>query len=133
MELVNTIQEGKEQVVVSATGQSVLRSALETTVILLSPVVPHMADALWEDLGHSCSLLEVPWPLCKEEATEEDQILIVVQVNGKVRSRFHVSPDADEDTVKTAALTDERIIARLAGRPVKKIIVVKNKLVNIVV
>jgi leucyl-tRNA synthetase len=133
MELVNTIQELKESVSSDPSGQSVLRSALETTVILLSPIVPHLADELWEALGHSQCLLEVSWPVYREEATEEDQVLIVVQVNGKVRSRFHVAPDADEAKIKTAALTDDRIVARLAERPVKKVIVVKKKLVNIVV
>jgi len=133
MELVNTIQDLKESVCSDPIGPSVLRSALETTVVLLSPIVPHLADELWEALGHSGSVLEVSWPPYREDATEEDQILIVVQVNGKVRSRFHVAPGADQAVIKTAALADERVAARLAGRPVKKVIVVQNKLVNIVV
>jgi leucyl-tRNA synthetase len=114
-------------------GLSVLRSAFETAVVMLSPIVPHFADELWEALGHSGSLLEISWPAYRAEATEEDQILIVVQVNGKVRSRFQVPTDAEEAMIKTAALADEKVVARLAGRPVKKVIVVQNKLVNIVV
>jgi len=133
MELVNTMQAHKESVGADSAGLSVLRSALETTVVLLSPIVPHFADELWEALGHSGSVLEVSWPAHREEAIEEDQILIVVQVNGKVRSRFHIAAGADDATIRDAALADERIVARLAGRPVKKAIVVQKKLVNVVV
>ncbi|MBW1741577.1 MAG: leucine--tRNA ligase [Deltaproteobacteria bacterium] len=133
MELVNTIQALKESILSDPTGRSVLRSALEAVVVLLSPIVPHVIDELWETLGHSESVLEVPWPTYQENAIEEDQILIVVQVNGKVRSRFHIRADADDEAIKEAALANERIVGRLGGRPVKKVIVVKKKLVNIVV
>ncbi len=133
MELVNTIQAVKESLLFEPAGPSVLRSALETVVVLISPIVPHLADELWEALGQSGSVLEVSWPAYSEDAIEEDQILIVIQVNGKVRSRFQIAADADEDMIKDAALADERVVARLQGRPVKKIIVVRNKLVNIVV
>ncbi len=133
MELVNTIQAVKERLLFEPAGPSVLRSALETVVVLISPIVPHLADELWEALGQSGSVLEVSWPAYSEDAIEEDQILIVIQVNGKVRSRFQIAADADEDMIKDTALADERVVARLQGRPVKKIIVVRNKLVNIVV
>lgn len=133
MELVNAIQAMKDRVLRDHTGLSVLRSALEAAVVLLSPIVPHFADELWEALGHSGSVLEIAWPAYREDAIKEDQRLIVVQINGKVRSRFHIAADADEDRIKEVALADERIVARLAGRPVKKLIVVKKKLVNIVV
>jgi leucyl-tRNA synthetase len=133
MELVNTIQALKEGVLSESLGASVLRSALETVVVLLSPFVPHLADESWEALGQPGSVLEGSWPKYSEEGLAEDQILIVVQVNGKVRSRFQIRPDADDEMIKQAALSDERISARLAGRPVKKVIVVQKKLVNIVV
>lgn len=133
MELVNTIQAVKEGIVSTPEGASVLRLALETVIVLLSPIVPHLAEELWEALGNSGSVLEVPWPTYREEAIAEDEILIVVQVNGKVRSRFHISVDADEEEMKAVALTDDRIVARIAGRPVKRVIVVQKKLVNIVV
>jgi len=132
MELVNTIQAVKEGIVSTPEGASVLRLALETVIVLLSPIVPHLAEELWEALGNSGSVLKVPWPTYREEAIAEDEILIVVQVNGKVRSRFHISVDADEEEMKAVALADDRIVARIAGRPVKRVIVVKNKLVNIV-
>lgn len=133
MELVNTIQAVKEGIVSTPEGASVLRLAIEAVIVLLSPIVPHLAEELWEALGNSGSVLEVPWPTYREEAIAEDEILIVVQVNGKVRSRFHISVDADEEEMKAVALTDDRIVARIAGRPVKRVIVVKKKLVNIVV
>jgi leucyl-tRNA synthetase len=133
MELVNTIQAVKEGIVSTPEGASVLRLAIEAVIVLLSPIVPHLAEELWEALGNSGSVLEVPWPTYREEAIAEDEILIVVQVNGKVRSRFHISVDADEEEMKAVALADDRIVARIAGRPVKRVIVVQKKLVNIVV
>jgi leucyl-tRNA synthetase len=133
MELVNTIQSLKENVLSDSAGPSVLRSALETAVVLLSPIVPHFSDELWETLGHHGSVLEIAWPAYRDDAIVEDEILIVVQVNGKVRSKVHVPADTDEERIKETAMVDERVVARIAGRPVKKVIVVRGKLVNIVV
>lgn len=133
MELVNTIQSVLPGLLSESTGRPVLRSALEAVVILLSPIVPHLAEELWEALGHSGSVMEVVWPGYLEEAIQEDEVLMVIQVNGKVRGKMHVSVDTDEDKVKEIALADQRIVARVAGRPVRKVIVVPNKLVNVVV
>ncbi len=133
MELVNTVQALKEDLLSDAMGLPVLRSAVETVVVLLSPIVPHISDELWETLGHCESVLEISWPAYREDAIEEDQILIVLQVNGKVRSRLNVASDIEEEMIKKAAMADERVAARVAGRRVKKVIVVQRKLVNIVV
>ncbi len=133
MELVNAIQAVKEGILSTPDGASVLRLSLETVIVLLSPIVPHLAEELWEALGNSGSVLEAAWPTYREEAIAEDEILIVVQVNGKVRSRFNIAADAHEDAIKAAALADDRIVARIGGRPVKKVIVVQKKLVNVVV
>jgi leucyl-tRNA synthetase len=133
MELVNAIQSSRESVLSQAAGPGVLREGLETVVLLLSPIVPHICDELWEMLGHSESHIETSWPDFDRDATREEQLLVVVQINGKVRSRFHVAADMDEAQIKEKALCDERVLARLANRPVKKVIVVKKKLVNIVV
>jgi leucyl-tRNA synthetase len=122
MELVNTIQAVREDALLAPEGASVLRLAFE-----------HLAEELWQALGNPGSVLELDWPAYREEAIAEDEILIVVQVNGKVRSRFNIAADADEQAIKSAALADDRVAARIAGRPVKKVIVVQNKLVNIVV
>jgi leucyl-tRNA synthetase len=133
MELVNTIYAVKDQLSVDATTCSVMRFALETIVVLLSPFVPHIADELWEMLGHRASVLTVRWPAYREDAIKEEDVLIVVQVNGKVRSRFTITADADDETIETAALSSDRITSYIAGRRVKKVIVVAKKLVNIVV
>jgi leucyl-tRNA synthetase len=133
MELVNTIYGVKDQLRSDAITCSVMRFALETMVVLLSPFVPHIADELWEKLGHRGSVLTVPWPEYREDAIQEEEVLIVVQVNGKVRSRFTISADADDEAIKAAALANDRIASYIVGRTVKKVIVVKKKLVNIVV
>jgi leucyl-tRNA synthetase len=133
MELVNTLQAVKDDVLVTQDGPSVMRFAVETVILLLSPMVPHFSEELWEALGNSGSVLDVPWPDYREEATEEEERLIVVQVNGKVRSRFNAGADEDDETIQAAALADERVVARIGERPVRKVIVVKGKLVNIVV
>ena len=112
---------------------SVMRLAMESLTLLLSPIVPHFAEELYEALGHRSSVLLAPWPQYREDAIVEDEVLIVVQVNGKLRSRFRVATDTDEDTIKESALTDERTLKFIGGKTIKKVIVVKNKLVNIVV
>jgi leucyl-tRNA synthetase len=133
MELVNTIQSVKQGIFAEPSGLPVLRSALEAVVILLSPIVPHMADELWQALGKSGSAIEVAWPSYLEEAIQQDEILLVIQVNGKVRSRMQVPANTEQDAIKSMALADDRIVARMAGRSAKKVIVVPKKLVNIVV
>jgi leucyl-tRNA synthetase len=111
----------------------VLRFAMESLTLLLSPIVPHYAEELWEALGNESSVLLAPWPKYREDALEKDQLVIVVQVNGKLRSRFEVAADTDDDTVKAIALGDERIQKFIGAKKIKKVIVVKNKLVNIVI
>jgi leucyl-tRNA synthetase len=112
---------------------SVVREAVEATVILLSPVVPHITEELWQILGHDESLLEVPWPAYGDEALEVEKRLIVIQVNGKVRSRIEVPADFDQEEIEAEALGDEKLQRFIGDKKVKKVIVVKNKLVNVVV
>jgi leucyl-tRNA synthetase len=95
--------------------------------------VPHFAEELWAQLGYKSSVLLSPWPQFSEDALVQEELLVVVQVNGKLRSRFQVATGTDEETIKEMALSDERIAKFLDGKEVKKVIVVKNKLVNIVV
>ena len=111
----------------------VMRCAMDTMVLLLSPIVPHFAEELWQALGNPPSIMELSWPEPSDPALEKEELLIVVQVNGKLRSRFRVSADTDDETVKETALADERIQKFIDDKPVKKVILVKNKLVNIVV
>jgi leucyl-tRNA synthetase len=102
-------------------------------VLLLSPIVPHFAEELWSQLGHTSSVLTASWPQHRQDALVQEELLIVVQVNGKLRSRFQVGTHTDEKTIKEMALSDERVAKFIQGKEVKKVIVVKNKLVNIVV
>ncbi|MDY6790337.1 MAG: leucine--tRNA ligase [Thermodesulfobacteriota bacterium] len=132
MELYNTMNGMKleENSPVSA---GVMRFAMESVVLLLAPIVPHFADEIWEAMGHESSVLLESWPTYNKDILYEDEWLIVVQVNGKLRSRFSVGAGTDEDTIKQMALSDERAKKFINDQPVKKVIVVKNKLVNIVV
>jgi leucyl-tRNA synthetase len=132
MELVNTMQ-AVDVSDADDSGRGTMRFALETTVLLLSPFVPHFCEELWEALGHDRSVLLSRWPSFDEAATLKDEVEVVVQVNGKLRSRFSAALDTDPQTLKQTALADERIQHFIAGKAVKKVIVVKNKLVNIVV
>ena len=84
-------------------------------------------------MGHEESILLAPWPAYREDALVKDDLLIVVQVNGKLRTRFNVSPDTDDETIERMALEDERVRKFIDGKTVKRVIVVKRKLVNIVV
>ena len=111
----------------------VLRFAMESLTLLLAPIVPHYAEELWEALGNQSSVLLAAWPQFREDALEKDVLLIVVQVNGKLRSRFQVTRDIDDAGIKELALADERIQKFIGGKKIKKVIVVKNKLVNIVI
>jgi leucyl-tRNA synthetase len=112
---------------------SVMRFATESVLLLLSPIVPHFSEEVWQALGNTSSVLLAPWPTYDEDALQQDDLLIVVQVNGKLRSRFTVSPDADETLLKKRALSDEQVAKFIQDKPIKKVIVVRGKLVNIVV
>ena len=111
----------------------VIREAVETAIILLSPVVPHITEELWRLLGQKENLLTIHWPSYREQALEEDTRLIVIQVNGKVRSRIELPASVNDQEIEKAALSDERIQRFINGKTVKKVFVIKSKLVNIVV
>jgi leucyl-tRNA synthetase len=132
MELVNTMQAIEDTNADNA-GKQTIRLGIETAVLLLAPIVPHFCEELWEALGHDQSVLLRSWPVFDEAATIKDEVEVVVQVNGKLRSRFNAALDADPELLKQRALADERIIAFIGDKPVKKVITVKNKLVNIVI
>ncbi|MCU0539717.1 MAG: leucine--tRNA ligase [Desulfobacterales bacterium] len=112
---------------------AVMRLALESVTLLLAPIVPHIAEELWSRLGKKESLLRAAWPVWREEAIEQVTALIVIQVNGKLRSRLSLPAGLEDDALRAQALADENIQKFIQGRPVKKVIVVRNKLVNIVI
>ena len=132
MELVNQISAATGEETPSTLQQDVLREALETVLLLLFPMVPHFCEELWQATGHKQPLQEHIWPSFDNAATEEDEVTIVVQVNGKLRSRLQVPTATSEEEVKTLAMADERVTSFIVGKSVQKIIVVKDKLVNIV-
>jgi leucyl-tRNA synthetase len=111
---------------------AVVRFALESMALLLAPLVPHFSEELWEALGHRRSVLLEPWPEYDEAALEKEVLTIVVQVNGRLRSRFEVAADAGEESIKATALADEKVQKFTGGKAPRKVIVVKGKLVNIV-
>ena len=109
------------------------RHAMEAFVLLLSPFAPHIAEELWELLGHPGSLAREPWPAFDEEKTKVETVEIVVQVNGKVRSKFMASPDSPEEMLRERATAEPGVTAHLAGKEIVRVVVVKNRLVSIVV
>ncbi len=109
------------------------RSVVESFVLLVAPFAPHIAEELWQRLGHRESLAYQPWPKYEEEVAREKQIELPVQINGKVRDRILVPADSDEEQVKARALAGEKVVAALAGKSPRKVIVVKGKMVSIVV
>ena len=129
MELVNGISifPGK------AEAPELIREALESVVRLLSPFVPHICEELWQALGYEGTLEESGWPIWDEDALVADTLLIVVQVNGKVRGKVTVPADADKEAVEVAALADNNVARFIEGQTVRKVIVVPGRLVNVVV
>jgi leucyl-tRNA synthetase len=109
-----------------------LREAVETMVLLLAPFAPHLAEELWEQLGHRESVFRTAWPTPDAAALERDSVQVVIQVDGRVRSRLVVSPDAAEDAVRAQALGDEKVRPWLSARAIERVVVVPGRLVNIV-
>jgi leucyl-tRNA synthetase len=107
------------------------RFAAETAVSLVQPYAPHVAEELWERLGHE-RLWETPWPEADPAMLEVDTVEVVVQVNGKIRDRLHVAPDIAEDELVALARASERVRAQLDGGDAARTVVVPGKLVNFV-
>jgi leucyl-tRNA synthetase len=101
--------------------------------LLLSPFSPHIAEELWEAAGNKPSVFEQSWPEWDEEAAKEEEIEMVVQVNGKLRARVMISAGTPDDEMKKLAMDDPRIKEIIGDKAIKKVIVVKGKLVNIVI
>jgi len=132
MELVNEIYGSKVKDQTEELSVNIMAEAIEAVALLLSPFVPHFAEELWEALGKKESILIRPWPDYDPQAVLEDEVLIVVQVNGKLRDRVIVPTSYGENQVKEAALKTEKIRSLVEGREIRKVILVPKKLVNIV-
>ena len=115
----------------AATG-AVLREALEALVLMLSPFTPHLCEELWERLGHAGGLRAAAWPAFDPAVARADEIVVPVQVNGKLRARLTVAADVAEDDLREAALAEPAVRAHTAGRQIVRVVVVPGKLVNVV-
>ena len=131
MELMNALAKFDDH---SGQGRAIVQEALETVVLMLQPVVPHASHALWQALGHTDAAVDRAWPKVDEAALVREFVEVVVQVNGKLRGRVTVPADADEATVRAAALADAHVQKFVADKPVRKFIFrPQNKLANVVV
>ncbi len=133
MELVNTLTAAEPAINGGEVPDVVLTEILRSLTLLLAPFAPYLAFELWEQIGEQDNLLRSPWPEFDEALAREEQIEIPVQINGKLRSVIRLDADADEDTVRDAALADPRIAALIECKEVARIILVPRKLINIVV
>ena len=130
IELINALYKFEVQ---SAQDRALMQEALEAVTLLLAPIVPHICHELWQQLGHSGTVVEAAWPQVDADALVRAEIELVVQVNGKVRGRVKVPAAADKATVEALAKTDANVQRYIEGKPIRKLIVVPQKLVNIVV
>jgi leucyl-tRNA synthetase len=132
MELVNEVYISGIKEDEDDDSRRVMREAVGAIVILLSPFVPHFSEELWEGLGNRESVIKSPWPDYDPEAVLEEEILIVIQVNGRLRDRMTIPASYGEEEVKAWALKSERIRKLVEGKEIKRVILVPKKLVNIV-
>ena len=130
MELLNAVAKFPQS---AAQDRSVAQEALEIAVMALSPIIPHVTHALWRGLGHRTALIDEPWCEVDAHALQSATVQMVVQVNGKLRAHITVAVDADEATVRGAALADANVQKFIGTSAVRKVIIVPGKLVNIVV
>ncbi len=118
---------------VSETDQAVIQEALESVILMLAPIVPHFCHALWDHLGHEGAVMDASWPEVDESALIQDSILIVLQVNGKLRDKIEVPKNMSKEDLERNALENEAVKRFSDGKTVRKVIVVPGRLVNVVV
>jgi len=133
MELVNEIQAADAQLAAGEAPAPVVREVLHSLVLLLAPFAPYLAAELWEELGEEGAVLRAPWPRSDPDLAKEDELEIPVQINGKLVTVVRVAADAGPKIIEAAALADEKVQSRTAGKTVVKVILVPRKLVNLVV
>ncbi|MBV9343916.1 MAG: leucine--tRNA ligase [Gammaproteobacteria bacterium] len=130
MELLNAVTRSQDA---SPQGRAVRQEALEIAIQVLAPIIPHVCHALWGELGHRGALIDARWPTPDAAALEQQSIEIVVQVNGRLRAHITVPAHADEASVRATALADPQVQKYVGGQPVRRVIVVPHKLVNVVI
>jgi len=129
MELSNTLQKATLD---TEQDRAVMQEALDAIVVMLFPITPHTCEELWQALGHTSDINFETWPEVDKDALVEDEKLIVVQVNGKVRAKFTVPIDVSKDTLEQMAFADTHVTSFTDGKDIKKVIYVPGKLLNIV-
>jgi leucyl-tRNA synthetase len=132
MELTNSIHRFAELGRGDRESLHVLKGAIDHLIVLVSPFCPHITQELWQALGHDNLLVNSPWPTFDAACVREETVTVAIQVNGKLRDTVDVERDTDEAALKTLILSREKVQRHLMGRPARKVIVVPNKLVNIV-
>ncbi|MHC4883942.1 MAG: leucine--tRNA ligase [Planctomycetota bacterium] len=127
MELLNMVRSPQK------VHPAALREALETMLILVAPIVPHFAEELWQKLGHDASIFKAPWPAVDEAALTVATVTVPVQVNGKVRAKLELSPEASSEEMEATAMENDKVKAAIEGKDVKKVIAVPGRIINIAV
>ena len=117
----------------SRSAERVPREVAESMILMLGPLVPHIAEELWERLGNTNSIVHSRFPEADPELLVDESLEIPVQINGKVRSRIVVASDSNDEALQEAALSDGRVKELLSGKEIRKVIVIPKKLVNVVV
>ena len=112
---------------------AVMREVLGILIQVLAPITPHVCHVLWRELNMPGDLLDAPWPQVDDDALTSATQVLAVQINGKLRSQVEIDADADEDRIRDAVLSDEKVARHVGEKPVRKVIVVPGKLVNVVV
>ena len=130
MELTNAITRMKEEGLIS---KSAWEKTRDTLLLLLAPTAPHLAEELWQRTGHEYSIHNQPWPEYSEVLAREEEITLVVQINGKLRDRINTLPSITESEAKQVVLERERVKNHLEGKQISKIIYVPGRLINLVV
>ena len=130
MELLNAINKFNDD---TQAGKVVIQEALESIVLLLSPITPHICHALWSELGHKEALIYSSWPEIDKSVIIKDEVEIIIQVNGKLRSRMTIDINTSQETVESMVIADENILRYIDEKLIKKMIYIKGKLVNVVV
>jgi leucyl-tRNA synthetase len=129
MELINDLSKFKDD---SEQAHAIRHEALEKIVLMLSPIMTHVAQELWKSLGNDGTVMDESWPEIDESALEQSKIQMMIQLNGKLRGKVDVDVDADDATVEALAMENENVKRFLEDATVRKVIVVKGRLVNIV-
>ncbi|MEP0356317.1 leucine--tRNA ligase [Paraglaciecola sp.] len=129
MELLNHLQKAPQD---NAQDLAVLREGINTLVLLLAPIAPHICHVMWKDLGHSNEVETAPWPVAEAAAMIEDEKLVIVQVNGKVRAKITVPADAAKEQVEALGLAETNVQQHTEGKTIRKVIYVPGRLLNVV-